>query len=170
MTFLPNPTIFPAQAGVLGYDDITPRFGMAYDLFGNGKTSLKVNAGKYLEAATNHNTYSASNPTARMVGSSSQLTAPPPVTRTWTDGNGNFVPDCDFLNPAQQDNRARGRLRAAQQQLASRSSPTVRPGILRAGASVRATGRSACRFNRSYGRASLSRSATSADGSRISAA
>ena len=65
--------------------------GVAYDVFGTGKTSLKVNFGKYIEAATNHNTYSATNPTARMVGSSSQLTAPPPVTRTWTDANGNFV-------------------------------------------------------------------------------
>jgi hypothetical protein len=43
-----------------------------------------------------------------MVGSSSQLTAPPPVTRTWTDANANYVPDCDLLNPAQQDLRARG--------------------------------------------------------------
>jgi hypothetical protein len=105
--YLPSPTVFPEQRGVVGYNDFTPRFGVAYDLFGTGKTSLKVNVGKYLEAATNHNTYSASNPTARLVGSSSQLTAPPPVTRAWTD-NGNFVPDCDLLNPLQQDNRARG--------------------------------------------------------------
>src|SRR5580704_17923415 len=106
--FLPTPVVFPEQSGVVGYDDITPRVGAAYDLFGNGKTSLKINVGKYLEAATNQNTYSASNPTARMVGSSSQLTAPPPVTRTWTDANGNFVPDCDLLNPAAQDNRSSG--------------------------------------------------------------
>jgi hypothetical protein len=105
--FLPTPVVFPAQPGVLGYNDFTPRMGAVYDLFGTGRTSLKVNVGKYLEAATNHNTYSASNPTARLVGSSSQLTAPPPVTRTWTD-NGNFVPDCDLLNPLAQDNRARG--------------------------------------------------------------
>ena len=106
--FLPTPFVFPESRGVEGYDDITPRIGVAYDLFGNGKTSLKVNVGKYLEAATNHNTYSASNPTARMVGSSSQLTAPPPVTRTWTDGNSNFTPDCDLLNPLAQDLRTGG--------------------------------------------------------------
>jgi hypothetical protein len=108
VTFLPVPVVFPEQPGVLGYNDITPRMGAAYDLFGNGRTSLKVNVGKYLEAATNHNTYSASNPTARMVGSSSQLTAPPPVTRTWTDANGNFTPDCDLLNPGAQDLRTSG--------------------------------------------------------------
>ena len=47
----------------------------------------------------------------------SASTRPPnPVTRiatdgqprAWTDANGNFVPDCDLLNPALQDLRARG--------------------------------------------------------------
>ena len=79
-------------------------------MFGNGKTSLKVNVGKYLEAATNHNTYSLTNPAARIAGSP-VLGAPPPVTRPWTDANGNYVPDCDLLNPnAQNLTRQRRRL------------------------------------------------------------
>ena len=30
------------------------------------------------------------------------------MTRTWTDANGNFVPDCDLLNPLANDRRASG--------------------------------------------------------------
>ena len=105
--FLPTPLTFPAQRGVQGYDDISPRGGFAYDLFGNGNTALKFNAGKYLEAATNHNTYSLTNPAARIAGSPA-LGAPPAVTRAWTDANGNYVPDCDLLNPLAQDLRTSG--------------------------------------------------------------
>ena len=76
-------------------------------VFGNGKTSLKFNVGKYLEAATNHNTYSLTNPAARIAGSP-VLGAPPPVTRSWTDANSNYVPDCDLLDPNQNDRRPSG--------------------------------------------------------------
>jgi len=105
--FLPTAFVLPAQEGVKGYNDLTPRGGLAYDVFGNGNTSLKINVGKYLEAATNHTTYSLSNPAARVAGSP-VLGGPPAVTRTWTDANGNYVPDCDLLAVGANDLRASG--------------------------------------------------------------
>ena len=90
-----------------GYNDISPRLGLAYDLFGNGKTSVKVNLGRYLDAASNNNgNYSITNPTSRMAGSTEL--GRPPVTRSWTDANRNFVPDCNLSNPDAQNNLAAG--------------------------------------------------------------
>ena len=54
---------------VKGYNDITPRVGAAYDVFGSGKTAVKVNVGKYLQAATNDENYWANNPALRTVTS-----------------------------------------------------------------------------------------------------
>ena len=98
--FLPEMTVFPESKGVIGYNDITPRMGVSYDLFGNGKTALKFNAGRYLEAAVNGNgNYSALLPASRV---------PVSVTRTWNDANGNFQPDCVLENPLAQDLRSSG--------------------------------------------------------------
>ena len=58
----PTPISFPETDGVRGYKDITPRVGAAYDVFGKGKTSLKVNIGKYLESANNQGNYQINNP------------------------------------------------------------------------------------------------------------
>ena len=49
--FLPTPIVIPETRGVDSYKDITPRMGVAYDLFGNGRTALKMSLGKYLEGA-----------------------------------------------------------------------------------------------------------------------
>jgi hypothetical protein len=84
---------FERTASVDAYNDISPRVGVAYDVFGNGKTALKFNMGRYLDAATNDSIYVQNNPAARTVSS---------VNRSWQDGNGNFVVDCDILNPARQ--------------------------------------------------------------------
>jgi hypothetical protein len=98
--FLPTPIVFPRTDGVLGYNDINPRMGVAYDLFGTGKTAIKFNMGRYLEAAVNGNgNYSQLLPTARI---------PTSVTRAWTDANGNYSPDCNLMVGTAQDLRAGG--------------------------------------------------------------
>jgi hypothetical protein len=98
--FLPTGIFFEETQGVLGYNDITPRIGVAYDVFGTGKTAVKFNMGRYLEAAVNDNgAYSRLAPSNRLATS---------ANRTWTDANGNFTPDCNLSNGAVQDNRASG--------------------------------------------------------------
>jgi hypothetical protein len=102
--FLPTAIVFPETPGVKGYNDISPRLGIAYDLFGTGKTSIKINLGRYLDAASNNNgNYSITNPTSRMAGSTEA--GRPAITRSWNDRttfptgdprNGNNVPDCDL--------------------------------------------------------------------------
>lgn len=47
--YFPNQIVFPATKGVDSYEDFTPRMGLAYDVFGNGRTAVKANLGKYLE-------------------------------------------------------------------------------------------------------------------------
>ena len=83
---------FPAQHGYLTWHDLTPNLGAVYDLTGNGKTALKVSLNKYLENA------SAGAPI---------MTDPNPInslitqtTRSWSDTNRNYVPDCNLLSAA----------------------------------------------------------------------
>jgi hypothetical protein len=103
--FNPAPIGFERTVSVRGYNDITPRFGVAYDLFGNGRTAIKFNGGKYLEAATGDAIYSSNNPAARII---TRIGSGPAAARGWTDGNRNFVVDCNLLNPAAQDSLASG--------------------------------------------------------------
>jgi hypothetical protein len=97
--FIPIPIVYAAHGGA-DFNDITPRMGVAYDVFGNGKTALKVTLGKYNEASSVAGVYSNLNPLNRLSTT---------TTRSWTDANGNFTPDCDLNNPVAQDNRASGR-------------------------------------------------------------
>ena len=99
--FLPTAISFPETKGVDSYKDFTPRMGVAYDVFGNGKTAVKVNLGKYLEGVGVQLNYVNSNPTLRMPRSTGVF-GTAGVTRTWTDRNNNFVPDCDLNNPLTQ--------------------------------------------------------------------
>ena len=81
-----------------GFLDLSPRMGAAYDLRGDGKTSVKVSLGRYLAAVNADGIYASTAPVA-MIGGGGARTAPS-TTRTWTDRNGNFVPDCDLTNKA----------------------------------------------------------------------
>jgi hypothetical protein len=85
--FLPGGLTFPFTDGVHSYNDITPRAGAAIDMFGDGKTSIKINVGRYLQAAQNGLAYGALRPSSRL-----QTT----TTRTWNDANKNYVPDCNM--------------------------------------------------------------------------
>jgi len=100
--FLPVAITIPLTEGVNSYKDITPRMGMAWDVFGTGKTAIKANLGKYLEGAGVSNNWANANPTLRMPGTGGAF-APLSVTRSWTDTNRNFVPDCDLRNIGAQD-------------------------------------------------------------------
>ena len=94
--FVPTPIVIPAQDLIPGYHDITFRGGLAMDVTGDGKTSLKINAGRYMDPAQWAGIYIDPNPARTRFGGG----VPPQTTRSWADANRDFVPDCDLLNPA----------------------------------------------------------------------
>jgi hypothetical protein len=118
--FLPTALRFPETPGIDAYQDISPRGGLAYDLFGNGRTAVKVNFGKYLEPASNLNgNYSISNPIARIATT---------TTRTWTDPSGDFIPQCDLL--ARQANGECGAMNSPTFGTEARTTAAIDPAIL----------------------------------------
>ena len=79
----------PRVDDVPNWKDVTPRLGAAYDLFGNGKTAIKAYIGKFLRSEMT--SVANANNLAFQVAQT--------ATRTWNDGNRNFVPDCVLTNP-----------------------------------------------------------------------
>ena len=82
------PTRFAAVDSVPSWKDLSPRLGGAYDLFGDGRTALKVTAGRYV-AKTNTLVTQSQQQINRSILS---------ARRSWTDANGDFVPDCELGN------------------------------------------------------------------------
>jgi hypothetical protein len=88
---------FPAQ-DLISWKDLTYRTGFAYDIFGTGKTALKVGFNKYLLGQTLNGLGRDPNPIVAL---------PTNATRGWNDytfgagdpRSGNYRPDCDIANP-----------------------------------------------------------------------
>jgi hypothetical protein len=81
---------FPRTEWV-NWKDVTPRLGLAYNLFGDGKTALKTSLNKYVTAGSIHLGVlgGGSNPVNALANF---------VTRSWNDANANYWPDCDLTN------------------------------------------------------------------------
>ena len=79
---------FPATKGAPAWKDLDPRMGVAFDLFGNGRTALKASFGRYV-AMTGNGQVSQYHPLNTSINS---------TTRAWTDTNRNYFPDCDLHN------------------------------------------------------------------------
>ncbi|OFW15263.1 MAG: hypothetical protein A3F70_16635 [Acidobacteria bacterium RIFCSPLOWO2_12_FULL_67_14] len=97
---------------VPNFTDLSPRLGVAYDLFGNGRTALKAAMGRYV---ANINTDIARN----NAPSWAEVTS---TTRSWNDLNGDLVPQDNELGPS-------SNLRFGTRTLGTRSDEEVRTGF-----------------------------------------
>jgi Carboxypeptidase regulatory-like domain len=91
--FMPTAAVFPDQDGPLNQKELLPRFGASYDVFGNGRTAAKFFLGRYVTTFNTVDEWANYSPAGlgHFVGE---------TNRPWTDANGDFVANCDLLNPA----------------------------------------------------------------------
>ena len=85
---------FP-ETTLVTWHDVNPRLGVAYDLFGDSKTAIKLSVGRFVASQDGAGTrgLGRNNPVVRSVIE---------ADRTWTDLNRNFAVDCDLRNPLAQ--------------------------------------------------------------------
>jgi hypothetical protein len=88
---------FDGVRNIPNWTDLSPRLGVAYDLFGNARTAVKASLGRYVQGVGVIQITEPSNPQNLAVLS---------TNRTWNDNlysvgdprRGNYVPDCDLRN------------------------------------------------------------------------
>jgi hypothetical protein len=86
---------FPRVDDVPLMSDFSPRLGVAWDLFGDGRSALKVNVAKYLEDTSLSGFTRVASPAAASVTS---------ATRPWIDVNRDFVPQENELGALSNSN------------------------------------------------------------------
>jgi hypothetical protein len=80
---------YAAVDNVPNFRDVDPRVGVAWDLFGTGKTALKGNIGRYV-SGVGVDLARMANPVSTVISS---------ANRTWTDANLDFIPQESELGP-----------------------------------------------------------------------
>jgi hypothetical protein len=94
-----GPTVFTPDLNLtfpktdwVNWKDVSPRLGVAYDLSGTGRTAVRASLNRYMGAFGLQGVFGdGSNPILRISNN---------VTRSWSDANRNYVPDCDLRSPA----------------------------------------------------------------------
>jgi Carboxypeptidase regulatory-like domain len=93
---VPNRNLTTPFTESVNWKDLTPRVGVAYDIFGDGKTAYKLSVGKYpINAdAGGGGATAPGNPVLNLSNV---------ATRSWDDRaglgiNGDYIPQCDLLN------------------------------------------------------------------------
>jgi hypothetical protein len=103
--YAPNRNITTPETPGVHWKDINPRTGLAWDIFGTGKTAFKISVNRYVAGQALRGSGStvlfgsALTPTNLLVNN---------VARSWTDSNSNFVVDCDLANQGAQNLTATG--------------------------------------------------------------
>jgi hypothetical protein len=82
---------YPARTDIPNWKDINPRLGIVWDPKGDAKTAIKFGINRYVQSAT-----------TGLANLLDPAQANSSTTRSWTDTNGNFFPDCDLTNSAAQ--------------------------------------------------------------------
>jgi hypothetical protein len=91
---VPGRNLSFAAGPALTWKDVTPKLSVAYDLFGTGKTAVKASLNKYVTGQGLQGLVDLNNPSGLGVLN---------VTRSWTDANKNFIPDCNLVSPLAND-------------------------------------------------------------------
>jgi hypothetical protein len=89
--------LWPEIPDLVGWKDLSPRLGVAYDLFGNGKTAVKATVSRY--PVRNTTAFAAQN---------NPITFNQTATRTWTDSNNDMLPQESELGGLSNNNFGTG--------------------------------------------------------------